>query len=92
MTDKLSTEKQNEILITWLLHHAGYDFERDKHRALEKVNQHLVRGEVDSLPHLRIINRNIDQEELGGSKVNQLDPHQHLKMINERVNGRHAAP
>ena len=59
MSDKLSIEEENELLITRLAQHAGYDLEQDKEKA----------GDEDKMPdmslveRLRMINEEVNQKE-----------------------------
>ena len=59
MSDKLTIEKQNEIMITWLLVDAGYDFGRDK----KKKKDRDEKPEMNPLACLKMINAKINPEE-----------------------------
>ena len=58
MSENLRIEKQNEIMITWLLHHAGY-FSRDKEK---KKKDKKVKPEMNPLSCLRLVNERINGE------------------------------
>ena len=58
MSENISIQKQTEIMKTWLLYHAGYDFERDKEKKLEKKE----RPEMNPLSCLHMVNDKVNQE------------------------------
>jgi len=58
MSERISIEKQNEIMITWLLVHAGYDFGRDKKKAVDEEEK----VEMNPLACLKMVNARIDRE------------------------------
>jgi hypothetical protein len=58
MSDKLTIEKQNEIIITWLLHHAGY-FSRDEEKKKKKKEEMVQMSPVDCL---RLVHKKVNQE------------------------------
>ena len=58
MSESISIEKQNEIMITWLLVHAGYDFGRDKKKAVDEEKK----PEMNPLACLRLVNERVNQE------------------------------
>lgn len=58
MPENISIEKQNEILITWLLSHAGF-YTRDK----EKKKAQEVKPPMNPLSCLRLANERVNQED-----------------------------
>ena len=58
MSENLITDKQREIMVTWLLHHAGYDFSRDKEKAVDEEKK----PEMNPLACLRMVNAKINGE------------------------------
>ena len=58
MPENISIQKQTEIMKTWLLYHAGYDFERDNEKKLEKEKK----PEMNPLACLRFVNERVNQE------------------------------
>lgn len=59
MSENISIEKQNEILITWLLSHAGY-FSRDEKKKKKDKEEMVQMSPVDCL---RMVNAKINGEE-----------------------------
>lgn len=57
MSETICIEKQNEIMITWLLAHAGY-YTRDK----EKKKAKEVKPPMNPLSCLRMVNERINGE------------------------------
>ncbi len=58
MSENISIEKQNEILITWLLHHAGF-YTRDKVEKKKNKEEMVQMSPVDCL---RFVNDKINGE------------------------------
>ena len=58
MPENINIDKQNEILITWLLHHAGYDFGRDKKKAVDEEEK----VEMSPIDCLRMVNDKVNKE------------------------------
>ena len=58
MSENINIQKQNEIMITWLLVHAGYDFGRDKKKAVDEKEK----VEMNPLACLRMVNAKINGE------------------------------
>jgi hypothetical protein len=58
MTDRLSIEHQNEIILDCLLAAAGYDFSRDEKKAVAEDEK----SEMSPVDCLRMVNAKVDQE------------------------------